>query len=131
MGNPHAVLFTKTPVDKFPLETIGPLVENHKDFPQKTNFEIANIIDSKNIKMRVWERGAGMTLSCGSGACAVFVAARLLGFVEEKAKIQLPGGDLEISWDNTNNPNATVHKEGPAQFCFQGTLTKEQLDNKN
>lgn len=122
MGNPHAVWFTDAPVDEFPLTEIGPLIETHPDFPRKTNFEIVNVLAPDHLKMRVWERGVGMTLACGSGACAVLVAARLRGLAEEQATVSLPGGDLEIAWNGLDDPAASVYMTGPAQFSFEGTL---------
>ena len=122
MGNPHAVWFTDTPVDDFPLTEIGPLIETHPDFPKKTNFEIVNVLAPDHLKMRVWERGVGITLACGSGACAVLVAARLRGLADRHATLSLPGGDLEIAWDGLDDPAASVYMTGPADFSFEGTL---------
>ena len=122
MGNPHAVWFTDTPVDDFPLTEIGPLVVTHPDFPKKTNFEIVNVLAPDHLKMRVWERGVGITLACGSGACAVLVAARLRGLADRHATVSLPGGDLEIGWNGLDDPAASVYMTGPASFSFEGTL---------
>ena len=122
MGNPHAVWFTDAPVDDFPLTEIGPLVETHPDFPKKTNFEIVNVLEPDHLKMRVWERGVGITLACGSGACAVLVAARLRGLADRNATVSLPGGDLEIAWNGLDDPTASVYMTGPAQFSFEGTF---------
>ena len=127
MGNPHAVWFTDDDVDDFPLTDIGPLVETHHDFPRKTNFEIVNVLAPDHLKMRVWERGVGITLACGSGACAVLVAARLRGLADETATVSLPGGDLEIAWDGLDEPSASVYMTGPASFSFHGQLDDNLL----
>jgi len=116
MGNPHAVAFIDEPVDKFPLEVIGPNVENHSFFPKRVNFEIANVTDKGGIRARVWERGAGETLSCGTGACAIAVAARLHKFCGGKVNVVLPGGTLTIDW----NGNGEVKLTGPAEEVFNG-----------
>ncbi|MGH2588557.1 MAG: diaminopimelate epimerase, partial [Dehalococcoidia bacterium] len=92
MGNPHAVRFTEQPVAEIDLEHIGPRVEHHPAFPRRVNFEVANVLDRDRLRMRVWERGAGMTLACGTGACATAVAARLHGLVDDAVDIELPGG---------------------------------------
>ena len=127
MGNPHAVWFTTDDVDDFPLTEIGPLIETHPDFPKKTNFEIVNALAPDHLKMRVWERGVGITLACGSGACAVLVAARLRGLADEAATVSLPGGDLDISWNGLADPTASVFMTGPATFSFEGTLDANLL----
>lgn len=127
MGNPHAVWFTDEDVDEFPLTEIGPLVETHPDFPKRTNFEIVNVLAPDHLKMRVWERGVGITLACGSGACAVLVAARLRGLADPIATVSLPGGDLEIAWDGLDDPSASVYMTGPASFSFEGQLDANLL----
>ncbi len=127
MGNPHAVWFTEDEVDDFPLTEIGPLIETHPDFPKKTNFEIVNVLTPDHLKMRVWERGVGITLACGSGACAVLVAARLRGLADSAATISLPGGDLEIAWNGLDDPSASVFMTGPASFSFEGQLDANLL----
>ena len=99
MGNPHAVAFIDDSVENFPLETIGRKVEHHSFFPNRVNFEIANVIDSNTIRARVWERGAGETLSCGTGACAIAVAAKLHKFCGKEVNVELPGGTLTVYWD--------------------------------
>ena len=119
MGNPHAVHFLSQSLNAYPLETVGPRVEHHPLFPQRTNFEVAFVHDRENIEMRVWERGAGMTMACGSGACAVTVAARLRGMVADKAQVALPGGVLTIEWDGEGD----VYLSGPAEFVFEGNWT--------
>jgi diaminopimelate epimerase len=117
MGNPHAVAFLETHVDNYPLTTIGPLVERDPAFPQRTNFEIVNVLSRDRIRLRVWERGAGITLACGTGACAAGVAARLRGHTDECVTVQLPGGDLRIDWPG---PGESVLMTGPATTVFTG-----------
>lgn len=116
MGNPHAVAFINTPVAAWPLETLGPQVEHHPLFPRRVNFEIVNVVSRSHLTMRVWERGAGITLACGSGACAVAVAARLHGFIDGSVDIDLPGGTLLVEWDGSGE----VWLEGPAELVFKG-----------
>jgi len=116
MGNPHAVLFITLPVKDFPLEDVGPRVAEHPQFPRGVNFEVARVIDRQQIEARVWERGAGLTLACGSGACAVMVAARLQGLVEDVVDITLPGGVLRLEWDG----KGIVYLTGPAVSVFTG-----------
>ena len=116
MGNPHAVMFLDQPVEDYPLTTIGPKVENHPAFPARVNFEVVNVIDSGRIRVRVWERGSGITLACGTGACAVVVAARLHGLVGNKVAVVLPGGELEVSWSG----DGEVILEGPVAHIFDG-----------
>lgn len=118
MGNPHAVTYVDS-VAAFPLETVGPLMECHPLFPRKINAEFVEIIDRTHLKMRVWERGAGETLACGTGACAVLVASVLNGVSERKAEIELSGGTLMIEWDEKNNH---VYKTGPATTVFTGEI---------
>jgi diaminopimelate epimerase len=103
MGNPHAVSFLSEPVANFPLAEIGPKVERHPMFPQRTNFEVARVLSGKEIEARVWERGVGETLACGTGACAIAIVAQLLGYVGEQVDIMLPGGTLPISWDRVGD----------------------------
>ncbi len=116
MGNPHAVSFISKPVADFPLSEVGPKVENHPKFPERINFEIARVLGRKKIEARVWERGAGETLSCGSGACAIAVAARLKGYTEDIVDIMLPGGELSIDWDGVGE----VYLTGPVEEVFSG-----------
>lgn len=99
MGNPHAIHFIDTPVADFPLARIGLEIENHRCFPQRTNFEIAHRIKNGQLEARVWERGVGETLACGSGAAAIAVAARKLGLSGDRTDIRLPGGTLNVEWD--------------------------------
>ena len=116
MGNPHAVTFIEQPVAEFPLHTIGPKVEHHPIFPRRVNFEIVNVIGPGRLDARVWERGSGETLACGTGACAIAVAARLAGICGDKVDIKLPGGKLTIEWDGAGE----VFLEGPAMEVFSG-----------
>ena len=116
MGNPHAVAFIDTPVADFPLETIGPKVEHHPFFPRRVNFEIVNVLDRTHVVTRVWERGAGITLACGPGACAVAVAGRLKGLTDDAIENRLPGGLLKLRWDGSG----PVYLEGPAELVFHG-----------
>jgi diaminopimelate epimerase len=116
MSNPHAVFFQQSPVADFPLTQLGPKVEHLSIFPRRTNFEVARIINQKQIEVRVWERGVGETLGCGSGACAVTVAAQLLGYVDHKVEVILPGGILEVEWDRVEE----VLLSGPAEIVFTG-----------
>ncbi|GBD10930.1 Diaminopimelate epimerase [bacterium HR23] len=116
MGNPHAVVFLEEPVDAFPLAHFGPLVERHPLFPRRVNFEVANLVDRRHLKVRVWERGAGETLACGTGACAVAVSARLHGYIEDQVDITLPGGVLTVFWDGEGE----VLLEGPVEEVFEG-----------
>ncbi len=116
MGNPHAVCLLDEPVAGFPLLELGPMVENHPIFPQRVNFEVANILDQKKIVAKVWERGAGETLSCGSGACAIAVAARLHHRVDSHVDVILPGGTLTIDWDGVDG----VMLSGAAELVFWG-----------
>ncbi len=116
MGNPHAVQFISQPVAGYPLEEVGPIVATHPLFPRGTNFEVARVIDKKRIEARVWERGAGLTLACGSGACAIMTAARLQGLVDDIVDITLPGGTLRLEWDGTGD----IYLSGPAVTVFSG-----------
>ena len=118
MGNPHAVIFTKD-IDNIDLEKIGPLFEHHKLFPEQINTEFVEVTDSHNIKMRVWERGSGETLACGTGACASLVATVLNGMCNDTAVLHLLGGDLTVTWDRQDN---TVYLEGPAVKVFKGEI---------
>ena len=116
MGNPHAVTYIDQPVGEFPLQNIGPLVEGHPMFPRRVNFEIVNQVDSAHLNARVWERGSGETMACGTGACAIAVASRLQGLVDDRVDITLPGGTLTIEWDGEGE----VYLEGPATEVFTG-----------
>lgn len=116
IGNPHAVCILDTPVEEFPLNDIGPLVENHEIFPNRINFEIVNVINENTIRARIFERGEGETLSSGTGSTASACASRKLGFVKEKVEVILDGGVLKISWDN----DGEAYLEGPAEEVFTG-----------
>lgn len=118
MGNPHAVIFT-TGIKDLDLPAIGPKFEKHPIFPRKTNTEFIEVIDRQTLNMRVWERGAGETLACGTGACAAAVAAILNNYCDRKIKIHLLGGDLEIEWSKENNH---VYMTGEAVTVFEGQL---------
>lgn len=116
MGNPHAVWFTAEPIDEFHLQEIGPLVERDPAFPRRVNFEIVNVERRGVVRARVWERGAGLTLACGTGACAVHVAARLNGLTGDATDVALPGGSLRIEWNGAGE----VYLTGPAATVFEG-----------
>ncbi|TEU16078.1 MAG: diaminopimelate epimerase [Dehalococcoidia bacterium] len=116
MGNPHAVSFLSQPTTDFHLAEIGPKVEMHPMFPQRTNFEVARVLSREKIEARVWERGVGETLACGSGACAIAVAAQLLDYVELQVDIILIGGTLTVSWDSLGE----VLLSGPVEEVFTG-----------
>ena len=116
MGNPHAVSFLKEPVAGFPLTSFGPKIERHEEFLKGVNFEIVNIINRGLLEARVWERGVGETLACGSGACAISVAAQLLGYVDNQVDVKLPGGTLGVEW----NGSGEVFLSGPAETVFTG-----------
>ncbi len=119
MGNPHCITFIDEDVRSFPLEAIGPLFEKHELFPEGVNTEFVNIIDKEHLRMRVWERGSGETLACGTGACAVAVASYLNGFTGRKVDVELMGGHLEIVYDAATNH---VFMTGPATEVFSGEI---------
>lgn len=116
MGNPHAVYFSPQPVADFPLASVGPEVEINHIFPRRTNFEVAHIAGPSKIEVRVWERGAGETLACGTGACAVAVIAHLHGYSGDNVDIILPGGVLGVEWAGVGE----VYLSGPAELVFTG-----------
>ena len=118
MGNPHAITIVED-VKKFDVEKYGKVLEVDKVFPKRINVEFAEIVDENNIKMRVWERGAGETLACGTGACATLVACNINGYTDRKATIELLGGDLYIEWNKEDNH---VYMTGPATTVFEGEL---------
>lgn len=122
MGNPHCVTFVDH-VDEFPVEKLGPEVENHPSFPQRTNVEFVEILNQQEIKMRVWERGAGETLACGTGACASAVASMLNDKVQRKVTVHLRGGDLFIEWLGDNK----VFMTGPAEEVFDGKVNSTEF----
>lgn len=119
MGNPHAVTFIKDELSNFDVNKYGSKVEINKLFPRKTNVEFINIIDRNNIKMRVWERGAGETLACGTGACASVVASVINNYTERNVIVELLGGKLEIEWNKNDNH---VYMTGPATIVFEGEI---------
>lgn len=116
MGNPHAVAFVTEPVAEFPLLELGPKVEHHPLFPRRVNFEVARVLGRGHMEVRVWERGAGPTLACGTGACAAVVAASLHGWVDREVGVSLPGGSLHVAWDG----QGPVYMTGPAERVFTG-----------
>ncbi len=117
MGNPHAAIFVDCDVRELPLEEIGPKFENHERFPNRVNTEFVRVLDRHTAEMRVWERGSGETLACGTGACAVAVACVLNGLTEDEVTVKLLGGDLQIKWDREND---IVYMTGPAEVVFDG-----------
>ena len=116
MGNPHAVHFTQQPIAAYPLAQIGPAVAFHPLFPNGVNFEVARVLDRRSVEARVWERAAGPTLACGTGASAIMVAAHLQGMVDDTVDITLPGGVLTLEWDGAGE----VFMSGPAVAVFEG-----------
>ena len=118
MGNPHTVVYIDD-VQGLEIEKIGPKFENHGRFPNRINTEFARVIDRNTVEMRVWERGSGETLACGTGACAVAVASILNGLTEDKVTVKLLGGDLLIEWDRVANK---VYMTGPAEISFEGEI---------
>lgn len=118
MGNPHCVIFVDD-VEHFPLETVGPALENHPVFPERANIEFVRICGENEVEMRVWERGSGETWACGTGACAVAVACILTGRTGRRVLVHLRGGDLEIFWNEQTNE---VEMTGPAEFVFDGEV---------
>jgi diaminopimelate epimerase len=116
MGNPHAVTFIDGPVADYPLEIVGPKVEHHAAFPARVNFGVGRLLDRGRMELRVWERGCGETLACGSGSCAAMVAARLKGLCGDEVDITQPGGLLRVEWDGRGD----VYLSGDAQFVFDG-----------
>ncbi|WP_027363642.1 diaminopimelate epimerase [Desulfotruncus alcoholivorax] len=115
MGNPHCIIFVPD-VHAVPLESLGPVIETHNVFPRKTNVEFVQVINDHEVRMRVWERGAGQTLACGTGACATAVAAALNGLTGRKVRVQLYAGPLDIEWAG----DGRVYMTGPAQEVFTG-----------
>lgn len=118
MGNPHCVLKVDS-VEKAPVQAVGPLLSQHSYFPAQANVGFMEVIDRQNIKLRVYERGVGETLACGTGACAAVVASRLQGLTDEKVKVTLPGGSLWITWQGEGS---TVLMSGPAKVVFEGQV---------
>lgn len=118
MGNPHAVIFVED-VSDFPIEKIGPLFEKHVRFPNYINTEFVKVLDDKTVEMRVWERGTGETLACGTGVCATVVACVLNGLTKEEVTVKLLGGNLQIKWDREAD---LVYMTGPASTVFEGEI---------
>ena len=119
MGNPHCITFVED-VSAVALETVGPQFEHNPAFPQRTNTEFIQVIRSDYVKMRVWERGAGVTLACGTGACAAVVAGVLVGKCDRATAVELPGGILEIEWAEVSG---RIYMTGPAQRVFTGCIS--------
>ena len=119
MGNPHAVTFIDEDVKTFPIEKIGPKFENHPMFPDRVNTEFVQVLNRHEVNMRVWERGSGETLACGTGTCATVVACVLNGLTDDEVTVHLLGGDLFIKYDREND---TVWMTGPAVIAFEGTI---------
>lgn len=124
MGNPHAVIFLEEDPKNFAVAKYGPIIETHPIFPKRTNVEFAFVKNSSEIVMRVWERGAGETLACGTGACATAVASMVKGLTNRKVTVHLLGGDLLIEWAE----NGHVYMTGPAEEVFEGTVKVPQRD---
>jgi len=118
MGNPHAVFFVPD-VERAPVATLGPLVERHPDFPNRVNVGFAQVVDNGTLRLRVYERAAGETLACGTGACAAVVAGRLQGLLGAQVNVDLPGGRLVIHWEGSEQP---VWMTGPAVAVFSGEI---------
>ena len=119
MGNPHCVIFMDEDVRELDLGKIGPDFENHARFPKRINTEFVNVIDETHLRMRVWERGSGETLACGTGTCATVVAAILNGLTKDEVSVELLGGSLRIRWDREQN---LVYMTGPAEVVFDGEI---------
>ncbi|HIY00255.1 MAG TPA: diaminopimelate epimerase [Candidatus Blautia faecipullorum] len=127
MGNPHAIVYMDD-IDSLDIQTVGPLFENHLAFPDRINTEFVKVIDRRTLQMRVWERGSGETLACGTGACAVAVASTLNGLVDEDmpVTVRLLGGELQILWNRQEN---LVYMTGPATTVFEGEIDLSFLGN--
>jgi diaminopimelate epimerase len=124
VGNPHAVLFVDDPAVA-PVRELGPALEHHDAFPNGANVEFVRVDSPERLHMRVWERGSGETLACGTGACAAAIAARLLGGAEPTVTVTLPGGDLEVSWSGSVSDEAPVLLTGPVVCSFEGEVDLE------
>ncbi|MBA3431397.1 MAG: diaminopimelate epimerase [Actinobacteria bacterium] len=121
MGNPHAVLFVDDPASA-PVTTLGPMIEHHKVFPNRANVEFVRVESEDRIRMRVWERGVGETLACGTGACAAAVASRILQGADAHVEVHLPGGLLDVEWDGSVEDPASVYMTGEAVQNFDGDI---------
>ena len=115
MGNPHCVIFVED-AEQFPIYELGRRFETHEKFPRKTNTEFVQVLDRQHLRMRVWERGAAVTLACGTGSCATLTAAVLNNLADRKAEIQLDGGKLVVEWAENNH----LYMTGPAEAVFAG-----------
>jgi len=124
MGNPHAIRFVND-LSRVSIKELGPRIETHPDFPDRTNVEFVDVKDKSHIVVRVWERGAGETLACGTGACASVVASIVNGFTETLVEVTLPGGRLNIEWKDDS-----IFMEGPAEEVFRGEIDKKFLETK-
>ncbi len=118
MGNPHAVVFIDD-TDNLDIESVGPVFENHELFPNRTNTEFVQVVDKSHVKMRVWERGTGETLACGTGCCATTVACILNGLTDEEVTVKVLGGEIIVKWDRENN---LIYMTGPAVTTFEGEI---------
>ncbi len=118
MGNPHAVVFVED-VEHLDIEAVGPYFEHHACFPKRVNTEFVKVLDEKTVEMRVWERGTGETLACGTGCCATAVACVLNGLTGNQVTVRVLGGEIEIDWDRTEN---VVYMTGPAETVFEGEI---------
>jgi diaminopimelate epimerase len=126
MGNPHAVVFIENDIEDKLFFELGPAIENHEIFPKKTNVEFVKVLSENEISVRVWERGAGETLACGTGACACVVAGVLNNKTSDEVKVRLKGGELEIKWHKINNH---IFKAGPAEFVYETSIDLERIKN--
>lgn len=125
MGNPHAVVFIDdADIKDLDIEAVGPYFENHARFPERTNTEFVRIIDRNNVQMRVWERGTGETLACGTGCCAVAVAGVLNGLTDTKVNVRVPGGEILCEWDRQDD---LVYMTGPAATVFDGEIDDKMI----
>jgi diaminopimelate epimerase len=124
MGNPHAVTYVND-CASFPLETLGPLIEHHPVFPRRVNVHVVEVVSRGEVRMRTWERGSGITLACGTGACAVCVAGVLTGRTDRSLLAHLPGGDLQLEWDGGDS---SVWMTGPATEVFSGEWSQPTFD---
>lgn len=123
MGNPHAIIFTEG-VRNLKLEEIGPSFENHERFPKRTNTEFVEVLDRQHVFMRVWERGTGETLACGTGCCATAVASIINGLTDDAITVKLLGGEIQIEWDRKQN---LVYMTGPAEILFEGEINLDTI----
>lgn len=122
MGNPHAVVFMEN-IAKLDIASIGPLFENHEVFPNRTNTEFVEVVDRTHVNMRVWERGTGETLACGTGCCATVAACVLNGLTEDEVTVRVLGGEIDIRWDRNKN---LIYMTGPAETVFEGEFPWEE-----